>query len=153
MQNKHGKTIRRKHRKCQVWGWFGKGFGRGLGGFGKYKNMLEKKLRKRMIMPPATVCCSWALPIKGGTSWTLLGSSGLVLSVFCVHRGSRGRPQPRFWEPPGLILTALGLLCWRIWHKFWVIDFIPSHSMLAPTQKLLDSSGTLLGPTGPRWDH
>ena len=68
MQNKHGKTIRRKHRKCQVWGWFGKGFGRGLGGFGKYKNMLEKKLRKRMMMPPATVCCSWALPIKGGTA-------------------------------------------------------------------------------------
>ena len=30
--------------------------------------MLEKKLRKRMIMPPAIVCCSWALPIKGGTA-------------------------------------------------------------------------------------
>ena len=29
-----------------------------------------------------------------GASWTLLGSSGLVLSVFCVHLGSRGRPGP-----------------------------------------------------------
>ena len=35
-----------------------------------------------------------------GASWTLLGSSGLVLSVFFVHRGSRGRPDLDFGTPP-----------------------------------------------------
>ena len=45
-----------------------------------------------------------------GASWALLGASWLVSGASGVHLSSPGRPRPRFWEPPGLILKAPGLL-------------------------------------------
>ena len=63
MQNKNEIMIGKNNKKYQFWGGFGRGFWEGLGGFGGYKNKIEKKGKKRRTGTPGTVYCSWALPI------------------------------------------------------------------------------------------
>ena len=75
---------------------------------------------------------SWA---SLGRSWPLLGR---LLNALGRLLAGLGRLLGASWlsgtfptsilEPPWLILTAPGLLFWRIYHQFWANDFIPFHA-------------------------